>query len=232
MRIVLKISGESLKEEQNISSLSLEKILKEVKDIKRLGELLIIVGGGNFWRGRNKLDIESSTSDYIGMLATCMNALALESYLNKNGISSKAYSAINIPGLIEKKPTNEIEKELKDKVIILGGGTGLPNFSTDTTTVNAAITYKADLILMSKNIDGIYDKDPKEEGAKKIDSLTHEELLDMSVKQGIGSLLVMDLEALSALVKHKVPLYLYNNNEIENIDEVIKGDKGTRVLSE
>lgn len=231
MRIVLKISGESLKDDQNISDLALEKILKEIKDISKDNELLIVVGGGNFWRGRNKLNIDNSTSDYIGMLATCMNALAIESYLNKNGVPSKAFGSLNIPGVLEKKPVSFIDQCLKDNIVILGGGTSLPNFSTDTTTVNAAITYNADIILMSKNVDGIYDRNPEEEGAKKIDKLTHDELFEMSVGQGINKLLVMDLEALSALVKHKIPLYLYNNNEISTIDEVVNGDKGTKVIS-
>ena len=97
------------------------------------------------------------------------------------------------------------------------------------TTVNTAVNYDADLILMSKNVDGIYDKDPKEEGAKKFDNLTHEQLFEISVKQGIDGLLVMDFEALASLVKHKIPLYLYNNNEIEDLNEVLNGNKGTRV---
>ena len=90
MRIVLKISGESLKGNQNIDEGALEKVLKEVKSLKDDNELIIVVGGGNFWRGRNKLNINSSTSDYIGMLATCMNAIGITSYLNKNGISTKS----------------------------------------------------------------------------------------------------------------------------------------------
>ena len=231
MRIVLKISGESLKEDQNISNNALERILKEVKDIKEGNELIIIVGGGNFWRGRNKLDIDDSTSDYIGMLATDMNALAINSYLDRNGVKSKCFSAFEVSGIIEKLPTKNIIEQLKDNVIVLGGGTGLPNFSTDMTTINAAITYNADLILMSKNVDGIYDKDPKEEGAKKIDRMTHEELFNRSVKQGAEGLLVMDLEAMSSLVKHKIPIYLYNNYKINNIDDVINGNEGTKVIS-
>lgn len=90
MRIVLKISGESLKDDQNISNEALDNVLERVKDIKKESELIIVVGGGNFWRGRNDLNIENDTSDYIGMLATCMNALALESFLNNNGLKAKA----------------------------------------------------------------------------------------------------------------------------------------------
>lgn len=229
MRIVLKISGESLKENQNIDELALKKVLDEVKSLKDENELIIVVGGGNFWRGRNKLDIDKETSDYIGMLATCMNALGITSYLNKNGVNAKCFSAIDIKGVIEKESITNIKKELKTNVIVLGGGTSLPGFSTDMTTVNTAINYDADLILMSKNVDGIYDKDPKDKGAKKIDNITHDELLNMSLKQGVDNLLVMDIEALSSLVKHKIPLYLYNNNEIDNLNEVLNGNKGTKV---
>ena len=231
MRIVLKISGESLKGDQNISNNSLEKVLREIKEIKKENELIIVVGGGNFWRGRNQLDIDDSTSDYIGMLATDMNALAISSYLSKNNINNRCYSAFEVCGVIEKPPTKNIIEQLKDNVVILGGGTGLPGFSTDMTTINAAVTYNADLILMSKNIDGIYEKDPREEGAKKIDQMTHEELFNMSLKQGTNSLLVMDLEAMSALVKHKIPIYLYSNNRINTIDDVINGKEGTKVIS-
>ena len=232
MRIVLKISGESLKEDQNISNTALEKILKEINELKEGNELIIVVGGGNFWRGRNKLDIDNSTSDYIGMLATDMNALAISSYLDRNGVKNKCFSAFEVCGIIEKLPTKNILELLKDNIIILGGGTGLPGFSTDMTTINAAVTYEADLILMSKNVDGIYDKDPKEEGAKKIDRMSHEELFSMSVKQGTNCLLVMDLEAMSTLVKHKIPIYLYNNNKIRSIDDVINGEEGTKVITE
>ncbi len=229
MRIVLKISGESLKKDQNIDEKALEKVLNEIKKLKKDNELIIVVGGGNFWRGRNKLNIDKETSDYIGMLATCMNALGITSYLNKHNINTKCYSAIDIKGIIEKESITNIKKELKDNVIVLGGGTSLPGFSTDMTTVNTALNYDADIILMSKNVDGIYDKDPKEKGAKKYDNLTHEQLLDMSIKQGIDGLLVMDFEALSSLVKHQIPLYLYNNNDIDDINEVLNGNKGTKV---
>ena len=219
-----------MKGDQNISDLALDKILKEIKDIKKDNELIIVVGGGNFWRGRNKLNIDSDTSDYIGMLATCMNALAISSFLNNSGLSSKTFSAIDIPNLIEKKEVREVEKELKNNIIVLGGGTGNPGVSTDTTTVNAAISYNADLILMSKNVDGIYDKDPKEKGARKLDTMTHEELYNMSLAQG-DSLHVMDLGALKKLNEYKIPLYLYSNNDISSINEVINGNKGTKVIT-
>lgn len=232
MRIVIKISGEALKGENGLSDTAIEKICSDVKELKKDNELILVVGGGNFWRGRNKLNIASTTSDYIGMLATVMNSLAISSYLNEQGLSSTAYSAFDVTGIIEKAEPYEVEKDLKEgKIVVFGGGLGIPNLSTDMTTVSKAIEYKADLILMSKNIDAIYDKDPKIEGAKKIKVISHEELLDMSLKQGIDSLMVLDLEALTSLAKHKIPLYVYNSNKIKNIQEVFDNKEGTKVVS-
>lgn len=232
MRIILKISGESLKDDYNISSESLEKIYNEVLDICVGNELIIIVGGGNFWRGRNKLEINSVISDQIGMLGTVMNALALNSYLNSKGVSSSCYSAFEVSGIIKKANINDVNKDLKEgKVIILGGGLGVPNLSTDMTTVSKGIEYNCDLILMAKNIDAIYDKDPKLDDAKKIDEISHEDLLNMSLEQGIDSLTVLDLEALVELAKSKTPLYVYNSKSITSIKEVLDGKKGTRVIT-
>lgn len=230
MRIVLKVSGESLKEGQNISGSCLNRLYEEIISIKSDNELIIVVGGGNFWRGRNELDIDSNISDYIGMIGTCMNALAISDYLNKKGLNSKTYSAFEISGIIDKKSKSLIEKNIKNNIIVLGGGQGVPGFSTDMTTISVAVEYNADLILMSKSIDGIYDKDPKLEDAKKIDKMTHEEFLDLVINQGVDNLLVMDFEAIKLLAKCKIPLYLYSNKET-NIKDVMKGTSGTKVIS-
>ena len=231
MRIVLKVSGESLKGVNNIDQTAMDKIYNEIIDISKNNELIIVVGGGNFWRGRNNLSINSNTSDYIGMLGTIMNSIALASYLNKKGTSATCYSAFEINGII-KKATTEVETDLKNnKIVVLGGGLGVPNLSTDMTTVSKAIEYNADLILMAKNIDGVYDKDPKLPGAKKIDQMTHEELLKKSLAQGITSLMILDVEALVELAKHKIPLYIYEARKIKTIDEVINGTSGTKIIS-
>ena len=232
MRIVLKISGEALKGENGLSDTAIEKIYNDIKELKNDNELILVVGGGNFWRGRNKLSINSTTSDYIGMLATVMNCLAITSYLNERGISSVSYSAFDITGIIEKAEPYEVEKDLKEgKVVVFGGGLGIPNISTDMTTVSKAIEYKADMILMSKNIDAIYDKDPKLENASRIKEISHEKLLDMSLAQGVDSLMVLDLEALTSLAKHKIPLYVYNSNQVTNIEDVFGGKSGTKVIT-
>ena len=195
--------------------------------------MIVIPGVGNFWRGRNELSINKVISDQIGMLGTIMNSLAISSYLNERGVSSVCYGAFDVSGIIKKANLNDINNDLKDgKVIILGGGLGVPNFSTDMTTVSKAIEYNADLILMSKNIDAVYDQDPSNPFAKKIEKISHQELLDISLKQGISSLTILDLEALVELVKYKIPVYIYSANSVNNIKEVLEGKKGTRVITE
>lgn len=232
MRIIMKISGESLKNDTNISYDNLEKLYDEIKDIAVSNELIIVVGGGNFWRGRNKLDIDGVVSDQIGMLGTVMNALAINSFLNKKQIKSSCYSAFEISGFIKKATFFEIDSELKSgKVIVLGGGLGVPNLSTDMTTVSKAIEYNCDLILMSKNVDGVYDKDPKLGDANKIDEISHENLLNLSLKQGLSSLMILDIEALIELTKHKIPMYIYSFKDAKNINEVLEGKRGTRIIS-
>lgn len=232
MRIVLKVSGESLKGDSNIDTKKLEKICSEIREIGKDSELLVVVGGGNFWRGRNSLNISSATSDYMGMLGTIMNALAMESYLNKDEVIATCYSAFEVLGVVKKAILSDVLEDLKQgKIVILGGGLGVPNLSTDMTTVSKAIEYDADLILMAKNVDGIYDRDPKNFDAKKLDTITHEELLNLSLSQGVSSLLILDAEALVELTKHKIPLYVYKADEIDNIEEVISGEKGTRVIT-
>ena len=139
---------------------------------------------------------------------------------------------IELIGIIKKGTPYEIENDLKNKkVVVFGGGLGIPNLTTDMTTVSKAIEYKADAILMAKSIDAIYDRDPKEEGAQKIKEISHEELLNMSLKQGVDSLMVMDLEALSSLVKNKMPLYVYSSSKINSVKEVLENKEGTRVIT-
>lgn len=232
MRIVIKVSGESLKKDYNISEDTLDKLYRDILEIKKDNEFIIVCGGGNFWRGRNKLSINGVISDQVGMLGTVMNAIAINSYLNLKGISSSCYSAFDVAGIIKKSNINDVNKDLREgKVIILGGGLGVPNLSTDMTTVSKAVEYNADLILMSKNIDAVYDKDPKLDGARKIKEISHEELLNMSLKQGISSLMVLDLEALLTLAKHKIPIYVYNSNTIDSIKDVLDGKEGTRIIT-
>lgn len=232
MRVVLKISGESLSGNGCIDSLMLDRVLTQVKELSLDNEVILVVGGGNFWRGRNDLNINKVVSDNIGMLATVMNGMAISSYLNACGIKSRCYGSFDVSGMVERENVSSVLDDLSNGyVVVFGGGLGVPNLSTDMTTVSKAISYDADFILMAKNVDGVYDKDPKKFDAKKFDILTHQELFDLSIKQGASSLMILDIEALAALVKHKIPMYIYNSSDINNLNDVIDGKVGTKVVS-
>lgn len=232
MRIVLKISGESLKGEKSLDNECLNNVYKQIKNIKKDNELIIVIGGGNFWRGRNGLDIKSETSDYIGMMGTIMNSVALTSYLKSKNMEAVCYSALKVEKVAEKEDKEKIEKDLKDgKIVVLGGGCGTPGYSTDMTTITKAIDYNADTILMAKNIDGVYDKDPKKEKATMIKEMTHQQLLELSRNQGEGALTILDMEALILLNEHKIPVYIYKSGIKEDITKVLNGEIGTKIIS-
>lgn len=232
MRVVLKISGESLSGNGCIDSLMLDRVLAQVKELSLDNEVILVVGGGNFWRGRNDLNINKVVSDNIGMLATVMNGMAISSYLNECGIKSRCYGSFDVSGMVERENVSSVLDDLSNGyVVVFGGGLGVANLSTDMTTVSKAISYDADFILMAKNVDGVYDKDPRKFDAKKFDILTHQELFDLSIKQGASSLMILDIEALAALVKHRIPMYIYNSSDVSSICDVIDGKVGTKVVS-
>ncbi len=232
MRVVLKISGESLSGNGCIDSLMLDRVLAQVKELSIDNEVILVVGGGNFWRGRNDLNINKVVSDNIGMLATVMNGMAISSYLNNNGVKSRCYGSFDVSGMVERENVSSILDDLSNGyVVVFGGGLGVPNLSTDMTTISKAISYDASLILMAKNVDGVYDKDPKKFDAKKFDVLTHQELFDLSIKQGASSLMILDIEALATLVKHKIPMYIYNSSDVDSLNDVINGKVGTKIIS-
>ena len=232
MRVVLKISGESLSGNGCIDSLMLDRVFAQVKELSLDNEVILVVGGGNFWRGRNDLNINKVVSDNILMLATVMNGMAISSYLNECGIKSRCYGSFDVSGMVLRENVSSVLDDLSNGyVVVFGGGLGVANLSTDMTTVSKAISYDADFILMAKNVDGVYDKDPKKFDAKKFDILTHQELFDLSIKQGASSLMILDIEALAALVKHKIPMYIYNSSDINNLNDVIDGKIGTKVVS-
>ncbi len=234
MNIVLKVSGEALKDESNISSLMLSKVLEDVKYIKSKGHnVILICGGGNFWRGRNKLDIDNAVSDEIGMLATNMNALALGSYFNNNGVKTKVYSSVEVEKFIPKYDREKTLNDLNDGyTVILGGGLGRPFISTDLATVTRAYELNSEMIIMAKNIDAVYDKDPKFSDAKKYDIISHKELLDNQNKIGKEKQGVMDYEALLFIERTKPTIYLYNVKNRNGIIDILDGkNPGTIIKS-
>lgn len=234
MNIVLKISGEALKDENNISTLMLTRVLNDVKYIQSKGyNVILVCGGGNFWRGRNKLDIDNSISDEIGMLATDMNALAISSFFNKNNIKTKVYSTFEIENFIPKYTKEKALEDLNENyVVVLGGGLGRPFISTDLATVTRAYELNSDMIIMAKNIDAVYDKDPKLEGARRYSVISHKELLDNQNKMGKDTLGVMDYEALLFIEKTKPTIYLYNAKNENGVIDILNGrNPGTIIKS-
>ena len=202
-RIIIKLSGEALSGKNNdkaIDPLKVREVAKEIKSAYDLGnlEIGIIVGGGNIWRGKMaaEMGMERSSADYMGMIATIMNALALQNALEELGLETRTMTSLNIPQVAEpyirRKAISNLEKDI---IVIFGGGTGNPYFSTDTTSALRAAEIGAKVILMAKNgTDGVYNKDPRTNNdAVKFDNLTHHQVLEKN-------LMVMDSTA-AALCK-------------------------------
>ena len=198
-KILLKLSGESLSGNKcyGIDKEKVLEIAKEIKECIDLGfSISIVVGGGNFWRGKDNSFITKPTTDYIGMLATVMNALALEDIFRQVGINAKALSAIEMNKVIDfYKRDNYLDNE----VIIFAAGTSNPYFSTDTTAALRAAEIKADILVKATNVDGIYDKDPKVyNDAKLIKETTYDEVINNKLK-------VMDLTAITLCMDNSIP---------------------------
>ncbi|MGI6084105.1 MAG: UMP kinase [Acetivibrionales bacterium] len=230
-RIMLKISGEALSNTKGfgIASSILSDISDKIKSAWDMGvEIGIVVGGGNFWRGRNNKGMDRTTADHMGMLATVMNSLALQDALESRGVPTRVQTAIDMPRIAESYIRRRAVRHLeKKRVVIFACGTGNPYFSTDTAAVLRAAEIEAEVILLAKNVDGIYDSDPKLNlNANKFDSITFFEVL----QRQLG---VMDSTATSLCIDNNIPLYVFSINEPENIIKVLKGEKvGTFVAKE
>ncbi|CAM3938876.1 UMP kinase [Catellicoccus marimammalium] len=230
-RIVLKLSGEALAGDNGfgINPPVIDSIVKEIKEVYDLGiEIAIVVGGGNIWRGAigAEMGMERAQADYMGMLATVMNALALQDALENIDVPTRVQTSIEMRQIAEPYIRRRAERHLeKSRVVIFAGGTGNPYFSTDTTAALRAAEINADVILMAKNdVDGVYSADPKlDENAVKYEELTH---LDIIAK----GLHVMDSTASSLSMDNNIPLVVFNLNEPGNIKRVCLGENiGTTV---
>ena len=227
-RILLKLSGEALggEEKKGINVDTLGKICDQVKNVVDMGvQVGIVVGGGNFWRGRDGHQMERTTSDYMGMLATTMNALALQDALEARGLATRVQTSFEMKEVgepfIKRKALKHLDKE---RVVIFAGGTGNPFFTTDTAAALRAAEIEADVILLAKTIDGVYSADPKEDPtAVKYDNITYLDVLNQNLK-------VMDSTAISLCKDNNIPLVVFEIKEPENIVKIIKGeDIGTIV---
>ena len=230
-RILLKLSGEALKgnTEFGIDPQTVNKIAKQIKDVHDLGvEIGIVVGGGNIWRGATaaQLGMDRAQADYMGMLATVMNGLAIQDALEHIGVPTRAMTALSIDevaeGYIRRRAIRHLEK---GRVCIFVGGLGSPYFSTDTACVLRGTEIGAQVILMAKNgTDGVYDSDPKTNpNAKLYNEISFSEILNKNLK-------VMDLTAASLCKENKVEIIVFNMNKDGNIVKAVNGDKiGTHV---
>lgn len=224
-RIVLKLSGEALSGEQGygIEPKIIQSVASQVKEVAELGvETAIVVGGGNIWRGKvgSEMGMDRATADYMGMLATIMNALALQDGLETIGIPTRVQTSIEMRQVAEpyirRKAIRHLEKK---RVVIFAAGTGNPFFSTDTTAALRAAEIEADVILMAKNnVDGVYTDDPKiNKDAEKYDNLSYLEMLN----EGLG---VMDSTASSLCMDNDLPLVVFSITEEGNIKRVVQGE--------
>lgn len=228
-RIVLKISGESLAGPKGVGvdTNTVNQISNEIKELHKLGvQISIVVGGGNFWRGRDNNDMDRTTSDYIGMLGTVMNALAFQDALELIGVDTRVQSAIDMKQIAEPYIRRKAVRHLeKNRVVIFAAGSGNPYFSTDTAAALRAAEIEAEVILLGKKgVDGIYSSDPKiDTNAKKFEKLKYIDILNL----GLG---IMDSTATSLCMDNKIPLIVFGIDEPNNIVNVVLGKKiGTHV---
>jgi len=222
-RILLKLSGEALAggKKTGVDGTTVGKICDKIKEIVDMGvEVAIVVGGGNFWRGRDGHELERTTSDYMGMLATTINGLALQDALEARGIYTRVQTAIEMREIAEPYIKRKAIKHLeRGRVVIFACGTGNPYFSTDTGAALRAAETDAEVILLAKTIDGVYSADPKQDiNAVKYDEISYLEILNKDLK-------VMDSTATSLCRDNKIPLVVFGIDDPENIVRIIKGEK-------
>lgn len=224
-RIVVKVSGEALGDDKDKTILDKKKLAEVAKSIKKIHDLgieaSVVVGAGNIWRGRlaESVGIDHSTGDYMGMLGTIINALALQSAFEEKGLEVRVMSAINVPQVCEpyirRKAIHHLEL---GRVVIFAGGTGNPFFTTDTTATLRALDIGADAIIMGKNgVDGVYDSDPrKNKDAKLLKKLTYLEVIEKK-------LAVMDLTAVAMLSDTSISINVFNMDSPEALVDVVMG---------
>ncbi len=221
-RVLLKVSGEALAGANGfgLDEKTLEEISKNIKEIVDLGaQVSIVVGGGNIWRGRSGVNMNRTRADHMGMLATAINALALCSALENCGVETRVQTAIDMHSVAEPYIRGKAERHLqKGRVVIFGCGTGNPFMSTDTAAALRAVEMEADVILLAKKVDAVYDSDPNlNPNAKKYDVLSFDEVL----AKNLG---VMDSTAASMCRDNNMPILVFGLNDPQNIVRAIKGD--------
>ena len=228
-RVLLKLSGEALagSKGNGVDAKTVGEICDKIKEIVDLGvKVGIVVGGGNFWRGRNGHQMERTTADYMGMLATAMNGLALQDALEARGVYSRVQTSIEMREIAEPFIQRKAMKHLeKGRVVIFACGTGHPYFTTDTAAVLRATEINADIILLGKAIDAVYSADPKiDPSAKRYEDISYLQVLQEDLK-------VMDSTATAMCRDNNIPLLVFGIADPENIVKAVKGEKIGTIVS-
>jgi uridylate kinase len=221
-RVLIKLSGEALAGEEGfgINPTVVEEICREIKKIALQGvEIAIVVGGGNFWRGRYAENMDKSSADYMGMLATVINAMALQDVLERLDLPTRVQSAIEMKTVcepyIKRKAIRHLEK---GRIVVFAAGTGNPFFTTDTAASLRAVEIDADIILLAKNVDAVYSADPvTHPDAVRYDSLTYQEVMDRQLK-------VMDLTAITLCRENHMPVQVFGLNDPKNLVKAVDGE--------
>lgn len=222
-RVVIKISGEALAGENGfgLNNAVIAGVVEQIAKVRNMGiQIGIIIGGGNFWRGRQGADMDRTTADHMGMLATVINSLAMQDALEHAGVPTRVMTAIEMPRVAEPYILRRAIRHLeKGRVVIMACGTGNPYFSTDTGAALRAAEIQADVLLQAKNIDGVYDSDPKKNSdARKYDKIGY---LDV-IKDGLQ---VMDTTAVSLCMENHIPIITFALNEKDSIYKAATGQK-------
>ena len=229
-RVLLKISGEALAGDKSfgLDSKTIDAVTDTIKKASDMGvEIAVVVGGGNFWRGRTGENMDRTRADHMGMLATVINSLALQDALEQRGVPTRVQTAIEMRQIDEPYIRGKAAKHLeKGRVVIFGCGTGNPFFSTDTAAALRAAEINADIILLAKKVDGVYDSDPHiNKNAVKFDTLTYIDVLN----RGLG---VMDSTATSLCMDNRIPIIVFGLDDPENIIRVLKGENIGTIVKE
>ena len=228
-RVLLKLSGESLAGSKG-TGIDFEKVLNtcsEIKEITEMGvEVAIVVGGGNFWRGRSNQQMDRCTSDYIGMLGTTMNALAIGDAFKQLGVEVRVQTGVEMRQIAEYYIKDRAIKHLNNKrVVVFGCGTGSPFFSTDTAAALRAAEVEADCLIKATNVDGVYDKDPnKHDDATKIDEISYMDVLNKNIK-------VMDSTAMTLSMDNDIPIVVFDINKKGDLKKVVNGERVGTIVS-
>lgn len=221
-RVILKVSGEALASEgKHIDFDVVNNVAGQVVKIMQMGvEVCIIVGGGNIWRGRQGKDMDRVTADHMGMLATVINSLAMQDALESAGVQARLQTAIEMRQIAEPYIRRKAIRHLeKGRVVIFACGTGNPYFTTDTATALRAAEMEADLILLAKNVDGIYDCDPKlNPGARKFEEIGYLEVIQRGLQ-------AMDTTAVTLCMENKIPILAFGLGEENSIERAVMGEK-------